>query len=79
MHAFYISLQSILLILLGKERVEDLNREFKPFSQYFVFSVVELFSLIFCIVLDISEYMAAVLIMPFIGDMFDIVGMSLAF
>ena len=72
--AFYISLQSILLILLGKERVEDLNREFKPFRQYFVFSEVELFSLIFCIVLDISEYMAAVLIMPFIGDMFDIVG-----
>jgi len=74
LHAFYISLQSILLILLGKERVEDLNREFKPFRQYFVFSEVELFSLIFCIVLDISEYMAAVLIMPFIGDMFDIVG-----
>ncbi len=74
MHTFYISLQRILLILLGKERLENLNREFKPFRGYFVFSEVELFSLILCIVLDISEYMAAVLIMPGIGDMLDIVG-----
>ena len=50
------------------------NREFKPFPEYFVFNEVELFSLILCIVLDISEYVAAVLIMPVVGDMFDVVG-----
>ena len=72
--AFYISLQRILSILLGKGRAEELNREFTPFRGYFVFSEVELFSLILCIVLDISEYMAAVLLMPVIGDMLDIAG-----
>ena len=51
-----------------------MNREFKPFPEYFVFSGVELFSLIFCLLLDISEYMAAILIMPVIGDMLDIIG-----
>jgi len=50
------------------------NREFKPFPEYFVFNEVELFSLILCIVLDISEYVAAVLLMPVVGDMLDVVG-----
>ena len=50
------------------------NREFKSFPEYFVFNEVELFSLILCIVLDISEYVAAVLLMPVVGDMFDVVG-----
>jgi hypothetical protein len=50
------------------------NRESKPFSEYFVFSEVELFSLILCVVLDISEYIAAVLIMPVVGDMLDVAG-----
>ena len=50
------------------------NREFKPFPEYFVFNEVELFSLILCIVLDISEYVAAVLLMPVVGDMFDVAG-----
>ncbi len=50
------------------------NREFKPFPEYFVFSEVELFSLILCIVLDISEYVAAVLLLPVVGDMLDVVG-----
>ena len=51
-----------------------MSREFNLFSGYFVFTQVELFSLILCIVLDISEYMAVVLLMPVIGDMLDIVG-----
>jgi len=50
------------------------NREFKPFPEYFVFNEVELFSLILCIVLDISEYMVAVLLLPVVGDMLDVVG-----
>jgi len=51
-----------------------LDREYKLFPEYFIFSEVELFSLILCLMLDISEYMAASLMMPVIGDMLDIVG-----
>jgi len=50
------------------------NGEFKPFPEYFVFTEVELFSLILCMVLDISEYVAAVLLLPVVGDMLDVVG-----
>jgi hypothetical protein len=50
------------------------NKRFKPFPGYFVFSEVELFSLILCIVLDISEYAAAILTMPVVGDMLDVAG-----
>jgi hypothetical protein len=50
------------------------NREFKPFPEYFVFNEVELFSLVLCLVLDISEYVAAVLLLPVVGDVFDVVG-----
>jgi len=50
------------------------NKEFISFPKYFIFSGVELLSLILCIVLDISEYMAAVLMMPVTGDMLDFVG-----
>jgi hypothetical protein len=54
--------------------VGERNREFKLFPEYFVFSEVELFSLILCIVLDISEYVAAVLLLPVVGDVLDVVG-----
>jgi hypothetical protein len=50
------------------------KRFFKLFPKYFVFSEVELFSLVLCIVLDISEYVAAVLLLPVVGDMLDVVG-----
>jgi len=50
------------------------NKGVKSFPEYFVFSEVELFSLILCIVLDISEYAAAVLTMPVVGDMLDVFG-----
>jgi len=50
------------------------KRFFKLFPEYFVFSEVELFSLVLCIVLDISEYVVAVLLLPVVGDMFDVVG-----
>jgi hypothetical protein len=42
--------------------------------QYFVFTEIELFSLVICIVLDVIEYAAVVLMMPLIGDMFDVFG-----
>lgn len=46
----------------------------KAFPGYFVFSSVELLSLTLCLVLDISEYMVAVLAVPVIGDVLDVAG-----
>jgi len=63
-----------LLLLQGEGGLEKRSKEVKPFPEYFVFSEVELFSLILCIFLDISEYVAAVLIMPAVGDLLDVAG-----
>jgi hypothetical protein len=46
----------------------------KAFPGYFVFSSVELLSLILCLILDISEYMVAVLALPVLGDVLDAAG-----
>ena len=43
-------------------------------SQYFVFTEIELFSLVFCVILDVIEYAAVVLTMPVVGDVFDLAG-----
>ena len=42
--------------------------------QYFVFTEIEIVSLVFCVVLDVIEYAAAILTMPLAGDTFDIAG-----
>jgi hypothetical protein len=63
-----------LLLLQGESGLGKRSKEFKLFPEYFVFSEVELFSLILCLVLDISEYVAAVLLLPVVGDVFDVVG-----
>ena len=42
--------------------------------QYFVFTEIELFSLVFCVILDVIEYAAVILMMPVVGDVFDVVG-----
>lgn len=42
--------------------------------RYFVFTEIELLSLIFCVIFDVTEYAAAVLTLPLIGDVFDIIG-----
>jgi len=47
--------------------------------QYFVFTDIELVSLILCVILDVIEYAAAVLTMPVIGDLFDVVGILVCF
>ena len=47
--------------------------------QYFVFTEIELFSLIFCVILDVIEYAAVVLTMPVVGDVFDVVGILVCF
>ncbi|MEJ2242462.1 MAG: hypothetical protein P8Y18_10025 [Candidatus Bathyarchaeota archaeon] len=53
----------------GKRSTKDVR-----VSQYFVITEIELLSLVFCVMLDITEYVSAVLTMPLIGDVFDIVG-----
>ncbi len=50
------------------------NKGFNPFHRYFVFTEGELISLIVCILLDISEYIAVILILPVVGDMLDLAG-----
>ena len=55
------------------------DEQFKSFSRYFVFTEYELFFLIICIVLDVSEYMIAILLLPVVGDLLDIVGIVACF
>ena len=54
---------------LGKQ-----NKSYKPLQRYFIFSEGELLSLIVCIILDISEYMAVILVLPVVGDLLDLAG-----
>jgi hypothetical protein len=45
----------------------------------FVFTKIEFVSLVFCIMLDVIEYAAAILMMPVVGDVFDVVGILFCF
>lgn len=49
------------------------------FSRYVVFTENELFSLIICILLDVSEYIVVILLFPLVGDLLDIVGIIVCF
>ncbi|MDH5451416.1 MAG: hypothetical protein OEX77_11095 [Candidatus Bathyarchaeota archaeon] len=42
--------------------------------RYFLLTEGELLSLIVCVLLDISEYVVQILVMPVVGDFFDILG-----
>ena len=42
--------------------------------RYFLLTESELLSLIICVLLDISEYVVIILVMPVVGDLFDILG-----
>ena len=46
----------------------------KNLPRYVVFTETELLSLVICVILDVSEYMAAILLLPIIGDILDVVG-----
>jgi len=46
----------------------------RSFPKYFIFTIDELLFLILCIILDVSEYMVAILLLPLLGDFLDIVG-----
>ena len=58
---------------LGFNQPRETGRNVRV-SRYFVFTDIELFSLVFCVALDIVEYAAAVLMLPLVGDLFDVVG-----
>ena len=51
----------------------------KSVPNYFIFAEDELLFLIVCVVLDISEYMFAVLLLPTVGDFLDIAGIIACF
>ena len=54
--------------------MEQRDEGFKSFPRYFVFTEDELLFLIVCILLDVSEYVVAVLLITIVGDVLDIVG-----
>jgi hypothetical protein len=55
-------------------RLKERKRRFEHVPSYFVFTESELLFLIICIFLDISEYMIAILLLPSVGDLLDIIG-----
>ena len=48
-------------------------------SRYFVLSEHEVFSLAICVVLDVFEYMFAILLVPIVGDFLDVIGIIACF
>lgn len=50
------------------------DAEPRAFPRYFIFAEDELLFLIVCVVLDVSEYIVAILLLPSVGDFLDIVG-----
>ena len=46
----------------------------RSFPKYFVLTIDELLFLILCVILDVSEYMVAILLLPLLGDFLDIFG-----
>lgn len=51
----------------------------KKYPRFFIFTDIELFFLSVCIILDISEYIVAILLLPFFGDILDITGIIASF
>ena len=50
------------------------KKRFQRYSRYFVFTENELLFLFICVILDISEYIVRILLLPTVGDLLDIVG-----
>ena len=59
--------------------IEPLTAPKNKSPSSFVFSQEDLLWLIFCIVLDVSEYAVAILVMPLVGDLLDLVGILVCF
>jgi len=51
-----------------------MTKKQKKIPRYFVFTEIELLFLSVCIILDVSEYMLAILLLPLFGDVFDLAG-----
>lgn len=51
-----------------------MDKKIEAFPRYFIFTEAELLFLIVCVVLDMSEYVATILLLPTVGDFLDIVG-----
>ena len=51
----------------------------KDSQRFFVFSEYELFTLVICVILDVSEYMLAILLLPVFGDFLDVIGIIACF
>ena len=50
------------------------KKRFQRYSRYFVFAENELLFLLICVILDISEYIIRILLLPTVGDFLDIAG-----
>ena len=46
----------------------------KEVPSYIVFTEIEILFLVLCIILDVSEYIVAILLLPVFGDILDIAG-----
>ena len=46
----------------------------KRYPRYIVFTEIEILFLVLCIILDVSEYIIAILLVPIFGDILDIAG-----
>jgi hypothetical protein len=55
------------------------DERFRSLPQYFILTEYELLFLVICIILDVSEYMVAILLLPVVGDFLDIVGIIACF
>jgi len=50
------------------------KKGFQHYSRYYVFAENELLFLLICVILDISEYIIRILLLPTVGDFLDIAG-----
>ena len=56
-----------------------ISRQDRGVPKYFFFREEELLWLLLCLVLDLSEYVSAVLTLPVAGDILDVVGLIVCF
>jgi hypothetical protein len=55
------------------------KKQQKIYPRYFIFTDIELLFLSVCILLDVSEYIMAILLLPLFGDLLDLAGIVASF
>lgn len=55
------------------------KKQTQNYPRYFIFTEIELLFLGVCILLDISEYIVAILLLPLFGDLLDLAGIVASF